>query len=201
MVNTPGFTQTKVLIIGGGISGICMGVELLTKYNIKDIVIVEKSGGFGGTWRDNIYPGCACDVFSQLYSFSWEKNSNFTRLLPGQEEILDYLTDVAQKFGLYKYARFNSSAEKLVWNEDEMKWYVTIGVDGGKDSEYTQKYTIVADFVITAIGQTNLPKGYDMPGLKSFKGKVMHSARWDRGYDLKGKRVAIIGTGRSTSRI
>lgn len=88
MAKTPGFTNTKVLIIGGGISGMAMAIELITRYKIRDIVIIEKSGGFGGTWRDNIYPGAACDVFSSLYSFSFAQKFDFTRTLPGQEEIL-----------------------------------------------------------------------------------------------------------------
>lgn len=88
MASTPGFTSTKVLIIGGGISGMCMAIELMTRYNIRDLVIVEKSSGFGGTWRDNIYPGASCDVFSSLYSYSFAQKFDFTRSLPSQQEIL-----------------------------------------------------------------------------------------------------------------
>ncbi|KAJ9653353.1 hypothetical protein H2198_007442 [Neophaeococcomyces mojaviensis] len=203
MVNTTGFTRTKVLIIGGGISGICMAVELLTKYNIRDIVIIEKSGGFGGTWRDNIYPGAACDVFSQLYSYSFAPHPGFTRLLPEQQEILDYLVDVAQRYGLYRYARFSSEVVKLRWDGEKMLWEVGVRVDGGKEREYVDgaEYSIIADFVVSAIGQTNVPKGLEMKGLEKFGGKVMHSARWDRGFDLKGKKVAIIGTGSTAAQI
>lgn len=93
MANTPSFTRTKVLIIGGGISGICMAIELITRYGMKDLVIVEKSTGFGGTWRDNIYPGASCDVFSSLYSYSFAQKFDFTKSLPGQEEIL--VTEIA----------------------------------------------------------------------------------------------------------
>lgn len=88
MTSTPHFTDTKILIIGGGISGMAMAIELITRYRIKDIVIIEKSGGFGGTWRDNIYPGAACDVFSSLYSYSFAQKFDFSRTLPGQEELL-----------------------------------------------------------------------------------------------------------------
>jgi len=88
MTSTPRFTDTKILIIGGGISGMAMAIELITRYKIKDIVIIEKSGGFGGTWRDNIYPGAACDVFSSLYSYSFAQKFDFSRTLPGQEELL-----------------------------------------------------------------------------------------------------------------
>lgn len=96
MTTTPRFTDTKILIVGGGISGMAMAIELITRYKIKDIVIIEKSGGFGGTWRDNIYPGAACDVFSSLYSFSFAQKFDFTRSLPGQEEILVRLGNMAR---------------------------------------------------------------------------------------------------------
>lgn len=187
-----------------------MSVELMTRYNIKDIVIIEKSGGFGGTWRDNIYPGAACDVFSSLYSFSFAQKFDFSRTLPGQEELLvsltihlvaiangiqEYLTDVAQEYKLYQRARFNSSVQKLEWSDKDLRWTTTVSVDGGKDSEYSNSYQITSDFVISAIGQLCKPKGWDIPGLDGFKGKVMHTARWDRGYELAGKKVAIVGTG------
>ncbi|KAK5950133.1 hypothetical protein OHC33_008848 [Knufia fluminis] len=201
MTTTPRFTDTKILIVGGGISGMAMAIELITRYKIKDIVIIEKSGGFGGTWRDNIYPGAACDVFSSLYSFSFAQKFDFTMSLPGQEEILEYLTDVAQEYKLYQIARFNSSVRQMQWDDTEMRWHTTVSVDGGKDAEYGNSYEIVSDFVISAIGQLCKPKGFDMPGLEDFKGKVMHSARWDRGFSIKDKKVAIVGTGSTSAQI
>lgn len=111
-----------------------------------------------------------------------------------------YLTDVAQEYKLYQIARFNSSVRKLEWNEDELKWHSTISIDGGKDAEYSTSYQIVSDFVISAIGQLCKPKGFDIPGLENFGGKVMHSARWDRGYSLAGKKVALVGTGKPSKR-
>lgn len=108
----------------------------------------------------------------------------------------EYLTDVAQEYKLYQIARFNSSVRQMEWNNAEMKWHTTISVDGGKDAEYGNSYEIVSDFVISAIGQLCKPKGFDIPGLSDFHGKVMHSARWDRGFDIANKRVAIVGTGK-----
>lgn len=102
---------------------------------------------------------------------------------------------MAQEYKLYQIARFNSSVRRMEWNEDEMRWTTTISVDGGKDSEYSSSYQIKSDFVVSAIGQLCKPKGWDIPGLEDFAGKVMHTARWDRGYELSGKRAAIIGTG------
>lgn len=107
----------------------------------------------------------------------------------------EYLTDVAQEYKLYQKVRFNSSVRGMTWNDKSLKWYTTISVDGGKDAEYSPSYEIVSDFVISAIGQLCKPKGFDIPGLAEFEGKVMHSARWDRGFNLADKTVAIIGTG------
>ncbi|KAK5071582.1 hypothetical protein LTR64_004639 [Lithohypha guttulata] len=201
MAKPPAFTNTRVLIIGGGISGMAMAIELITRYSIREIVIIEKSGGFGGTWRDNVYPGAACDVFSSLYSYSFAQKFDFTRTLPGQEEILTYLTDVAQEYKLYQHARFNSSVRKMEWNDDQLKWYTTVTIDGGKDSEYSTSYEVVSDYVISAIGQLCKPKGFDIPGLAGFEGRVMHTARWDRGLDLTGKKVAIVGTGATSAQV
>lgn len=201
MTSTPHFTDTKILIIGGGISGMAMAIELITRYRIKDIVIIEKSGGFGGTWRDNIYPGAACDVFSSLYSYSFAQKFDFSRTLPGQEELLEYLTDVAQEYKLYQIARFNSSVRGMKWDDGQMRWHTTVSIDGGKDAEYGNLYEIVSDFVISAIGQTCKPKGFDISGLSEFQGKVMHSARWDRGFKIANKKVAIIGTGSTSAQI
>ena len=92
-------------------------------------------------------------------------------------------------------ARFNSSVREMRWDDDDLRWHTKISIDGGKDSEYGSSYEIVSDFVISAIGQLCKPKGFDIPGLSDFKGKVMHSARWDRGFSLANKRVAIVGTG------
>lgn len=102
---------------------------------------------------------------------------------------------MAQEYKLYQKVRFNSSVKAMTWSDEALTWRTTITVDGGKDAEYSQSYAIVSDFVISAIGQLCKPKGFDIPGLSDFKGKVMHSARWDRGYDLSGKKVALVGTG------
>lgn len=107
----------------------------------------------------------------------------------------DYLTDVAQKYGLYKYARFHSAVEAARWNDKTFKWETTVTVGGGKESEFTSSYNIVSDFLVAATGQLSKPKGIDVPGYGDYQGKIMHSARWDWSYDLRGKRIAIIGTG------
>lgn len=155
-------------------------------------------------------------VWSSLYSYSFEQNSNWSREYPGQEEIhvsprcrassslkhtdtsltwQAYLVNIAEKYGLYKHIRFNSTVEEARWDETEMKWRATVRVSGQKDSEFASSYIINSDFLVSAVGQLNLPREPDIPGLKDFQGRMMHSARWDWSYDLTGKRIAIIGNG------
>ncbi|KAK2758366.1 hypothetical protein FQN54_004216 [Arachnomyces sp. PD_36] len=199
-VGNKAHSEAGVVIVGAGISGICMAIDLLKK-DIHNFVVLEKSGGPGGTWRDNKYPGCCCDVFSHLYSFSFEQNPNWTRLYSGQEEILKYLIRTAQKYDLYQYIRFNSSVEDARWNEEQKKWETSVKVDGGKDAEYGDSYTLTSDFLVSAVGQLNLPQYPNIPGLDDFQGKMMHSARWDWGYNFDGKRIGIIGNGATAAQV
>jgi cation diffusion facilitator CzcD-associated flavoprotein CzcO len=195
-------TNAAVVIIGAGISGMCTAIDLIKRNKTKNFVIIEKSSGLGGTWRDNKYPGCCCDVWSHLYSFSFEQNSEWTREYPGQEEILRYLVGVAQKYELYRYIRFNSTVDSATWDDAEKKWKTNISVSGGsKDAEFGSHYTLTSDFLVSAVGQLNMPKTPDIPGLSSFKGKSLHSARWDWSYDLTDKRIAIIGNGATAAQI
>ena len=108
----------------------------------------------------------------------------------------DYLTDVAQKYGLYKYARFHTSVDAATWNDKTLKWETSVTVGGGKELEFSSSYKITSDFLVAATGQLNKPKGIDVSGYGDFQGKIMHSARWDWSYDMRGKRIAIIGTGK-----
>lgn len=102
---------------------------------------------------------------------------------------------MAQKYGLYKYARFHTSVDAATWNEKTLKWETTVMVGGGKEAEFSSSYTISSDFLVAATGQLNKPKGIEIPGYEDYEGRIMHSARWDWSYDLKGKNIAIIGTG------
>ncbi|KAK4942847.1 hypothetical protein LTR10_017423 [Elasticomyces elasticus] len=194
-------TEAAVVIIGGGISGMCTAIDLIKRNNCRNFIILEKSGGLGGTWRDNKYPGCCCDVFSHLYSLSFEQNPDWTREYPGQEEILQYLMKVARKYDLYRYVRFNTAVDSAKWDDADKKWKTTVSVQGAKDAEFGSTYTITSDFLVSAIGQLNVPRVPDIPGLTEFKGKIMHSARWDWSYDIRGKNVAIIGNGATAAQI
>ncbi|KAF2763573.1 cyclohexanone monooxygenase [Pseudovirgaria hyperparasitica] len=195
------YSSPFVTIIGAGISGLCMAIDLIKRNNCRNFVILERSGGIGGTWRDNKYPGCCCDVFSILYSYSFEQNPNWSRLYPGQEELLEYIIGVAEKYSLLKHIRFNSSVESARWDEEQKKWKVHVSVDGGKDGEYSATYALTTDFLVSAVGQLNAPQMPNIPGLDGFKGKMMHSARWDWTYDLEGKRIGVIGNGATSVQI
>lgn len=140
-------------------------------------------------------------VWSHLYSYSFEQNSDWTREYPGQEEILEYLMRVAQKYELYRYVRFNTAVDSAQWDEASKRWKTTVSVQGGKDAEFTSTYTISSDYLVSAVGQLNMPRLPDISGLGEFKGKLMHSARWDWSYSLQGKKVAIIGNGATAAQI
>ncbi|KAJ5689875.1 FAD-binding monooxygenase ktnD [Penicillium macrosclerotiorum] len=200
-VGNKDFTNATVVIIGAGISGMNMAIDLIKRNKCRNFVILEKSSNIGGTWNDNKYPGCCCDVWSALYSYSFEQKSNWSREYPGQEEIYAYLVDIAEKHGLYKHIRFNSTVEEARWDDSQSKWNTTVKVTGQKDSEFSNSYLITSEFLISAVGQLNAPQTPNIPGLDDFNGKLMHSARWDWSYDLANKKIAVIGNGATAAQI
>ncbi|KAH9827077.1 Pyridine nucleotide-disulfide oxidoreductase [Teratosphaeria destructans] len=188
--------NAAVVIIGAGISGLCLAIDLIKRNNIHNFVILEKSAGIGGTWHDNKYPGCCCDVWSTLYSYSFAQNTEWTREYPGQEEILAYLVKVAQDYNLYQHIRFNTTVEEARWDDDLQKWRTRVTTAAGsKEAEFNPEYEIKSDFLVSAVGQLNQPKWPEIDGLQSFEGKKMHSARWDWSYDLTDKKIALLGNG------
>lgn len=162
----------------------------LRREGVTDFVVLERADSVGGTWRDNSYPGCACDVPSHLYSFSFAPNADWPRTFSGQEHIRAYLENVADVFRLRPHIRFNSEVKMMTWDAERLRW--DIDTTAGSYS---------ADLVVSATGPLSDPKIPDVPGLDSFPGKVFHSARWDHDYDLRGKRVAMVGTGASAIQI
>ena len=174
-----------VLIVGAGISGIGAAIRLL-KEGFTDFVILEKAADLGGTWRDNTYPGCECDVPSALYSYSFAQKPDWTRNFAGQAEILDYVRDTAQSHGILPYIRFSQPVERSQWDEAAGHWVVKAGSN-----------TYYARTTIACGGYLHEPIIPSIPGLKEFKGKLFHSSRWDHEHDLTGERVAVIGTGAS----
>ncbi|EXJ78137.1 hypothetical protein A1O3_09298 [Capronia epimyces CBS 606.96] len=195
------YNKAAVVIIGAGFSGICTAIDLIRHNKCHNFIILEKSSYIGGTWGDNRYPGCRCDVPSILYSYSFEPNPDWSRHYCEQEEIYDYLLGVAQKWGLFKYIRFNTAVEKAGWNAQTQQWEVDVQVTGGKDAEFADRYTISTDFLVSAVGQLSVPNYPPIAGLDTFQGKTMHSARWDWNFSLQGKRVAVIGNGATAIQI
>ncbi|MFJ3041021.1 flavin-containing monooxygenase [Streptomyces tendae] len=181
--------HVRVAVIGSGFGGLGAAVRL-RREGITDFVVLERSGSVGGTWRDNSYPGCACDVPSHLYSFSFAPNPEWPRTFSGQEHIRAYLEHVTDTFGLRPHLRFDSEVQRMAWDAEQLRWEIE-----------TVRGTLTADVVVSATGPLSDPKTPDVPGLDSFPGKVFHSARWDHDYDLAGKRVAMIGTGASAIQI
>ncbi|NNN33090.1 NAD(P)/FAD-dependent oxidoreductase [Streptomyces sp. S3(2020)] len=181
--------HVRVAVIGSGFGGLGAAVRL-RREGVTDFVVLERAGSVGGTWRDNSYPGCACDVPSHLYSFSFAPNPDWPRTFSGQEHIRAYLEHVADVFRLRPHLRFDSEVKMMTWDADRLRWDIE-----------TSSGRLSADLVVSATGPLSDPKIPDIPGLDSFPGKVFHSARWDHDYDLRGKRVAMIGTGASAIQI
>jgi cation diffusion facilitator CzcD-associated flavoprotein CzcO len=181
--------HTRALIIGTGFSGLGMGIALQEQG--VDFVILEKADDIGGTWRDNSYPGCACDVPSHLYSFSFEPKADWKYVFSYQDEIWDYLRGVTDKYGLRRHITFNSLVTRAHWDEREYRWHV-FTTDG---REY------VAQFLISGAGALHIPFIPEFDGRDGFRGAAFHSAQWDHSVDLTGKRVAVIGTGASAIQI
>ena len=178
--------ELSVLIVGTGFSGLGMGIKL-KEAGIESFTILERANDVGGTWRDNNYPGCACDVQSHLYSFSFEPNPNWTRMFARQPEIKAYLQHCARKYALLPHIRFDSEVVRAEYDEAAAMWTVT-----------TRKGEVHrANVLVSGMGGLSTPAYPTLKGLENFKGKTFHSADWDHGYDLAGKRVAVIGTGAS----
>lgn len=179
-----------VLIVGAGFAGICMAIKL-KEQGKRSFVVLERAERVGGTWRDNSYPGAACDVPSFVYSYSFDQNPEWSRMFSPQAEILNYIKGCVSKHQLEGDIELNSSVNKAVFNKEEGLWHV-----------YTQKgdhYTAKA--VLGATGPLNKAQFPDLPGMNSFKGAKFHTSHWDHSYDYKGKKVAVVGTGASAIQV
>lgn len=179
-------TSPSVLIIGAGFGGIAMAIEL-RRHGLTNITILEAGDGLGGTWRFNTYPGAACDIPSQMYSFSYAQRRDWSRPCSPQPEILRYLEGVAEVEGVTPLVVTDTPVDRCDWDAAAQQWTAT-----AKDGR-----TFTADLLISATGQLNHPVNARIDGLDTFAGEQMHSARWRHDLDLTGKRVAVIGTGAS----
>lgn len=175
-----------MIIIGAGFAGLCMAIKL-KQAGINDFLILEQDAEAGGTWWANSYPGCACDVQSHLYSYSFEPNPDWSHMFGRQPEILGYQRHCVEKYGLSPYLRLSSAVTRAAFQEREQRWHV--------ETDDGARYR--APVLVAATGGLSRPALPDIPGLDRFEGEIFHSARWDHDYPLAGKRVAVIGTGAS----
>ena len=181
--------QFRVIVIGAGMSGIAAAVRL--RQAGVSFVVIEKNADVGGTWLENTYPGCRVDSPNHLYSFSFEPNHDWPLHYSTQDVLSAYFRGVADKHGLREHIRFETAVEEAVWDEAQALWRVRVRHADGREE------TLVANAVISAVGQLNRPLYPDIPGRKRFAGVAFHSARWNHACDLTDKRVAVIGTGAS----
>jgi 4-hydroxyacetophenone monooxygenase len=181
-----------VLIVGAGESGIALGA-MLNDLGIE-YVIVERAGTVGGTWRDNIYPGCAVDTPNHSYSYSFGTRYPWSRYFSERAELNDYLQSCADEFNVRDRIRFNTTCAAAQWDGESSRWRVLLESDGRREWIDTR-------FFVSAIGPFGAPQIPDIPGLQTFSGTVTHSAQWPDGLDISGKSVAIIGTGASCMQI
>jgi cation diffusion facilitator CzcD-associated flavoprotein CzcO len=175
----------RVAIVGAGFSGLGLAIGLIRR-GTTDVVLFERAEDVGGTWRDNTYPGAACDVPSALYSFSFAPNPSWSRSFSPQREIQEYLRDCARRFGVLPHIRFGHEVTGAAWNEPARQWEIE-----------TSRGRFRASVLVSARGPLSEPRLPDVPGLDTFDGPVFHSARWDHTHRLARQRVAVIGTGAS----
>jgi cation diffusion facilitator CzcD-associated flavoprotein CzcO/acetyl esterase/lipase len=176
----------SIAIIGSGFAGVGMGIRL-EQHGFHDFTIFEKADRVGGVWRENTYPGAACDVPSHLYSFSFERKRDWSRRFSPQPDILGYLEDCVRRHGLARHLRFGTEVVSADFDEGAGRWRLRTAAGE----------TVEADVLVTACGQLSRPAMPSIPGIERFAGTSFHSAHWDHGYDMTGRRVAVIGTGAS----
>lgn len=175
-----------LVIVGSGFSGI--GMAIAAKNKDRDFIVLEKAEEIGGTWRDNRYPGCECDVPSHLYSFSFELNPYWSKAYATADEIQDYLLYCVEKYDLRRHIHFGSIVERMTYDEGLAAWHLTV-------TDATGTHQLVASAVALGVGALHEPVMPEIPGIETFRGELLHTAAWDPGTTVVGKRVGVIGTG------
>ncbi|KAI9929560.1 hypothetical protein MW887_001033 [Aspergillus wentii] len=186
--------MNQVIIIGGGISGLGMAIQLKRLLGHDNFTIYEKSDNVGGTWWHNRYPGCACDIPSHFYSYSFAIKSDWTSMFPGRDELHQYFLSVARKYEILPHCRFNAMCLGLEWNAARSVWVCTF-----QDTLSGEVYIREAAVVVSAIGTLDRPFTPSIEGADSFQGKVFHSATWDEPFTAKDKNIVVLGNGASAT--
>jgi cyclohexanone monooxygenase len=180
----------EAIVVGAGFGGIGMAIAL-RKAGVTSFVVLERAAELGGVWRDNSYPGAACDIPSHLYSFSFEPNPDWSRRFATQPEIHDYLRHCARKYGIERHLRYGCDVARAAYDEAQALWRVDLA-DGTR---------LASRMLVTATGQLSRPVVPQLQGIEDFSGPCFHSSRWDHGLDPAGKRIAVIGTGASATQL
>jgi len=186
----------KVIVIGAGYSGVYLAIRIPERLRNVDLVVYEKNDGVGGTWWENRYLGCACDIPSHSYQYSFDPNKNWSNLYAPAKEIQEYIEGVAKKYSADRFIKLSHKVQETRWDDKTAKWTVT--VKNLVTGEVTHDQS---DIVIVARGGLNEPKWPTIDGLDTFKGELMHSARWNKSYNWENKRVGVIGSGSSSIQI
>lgn len=201
-------TYSQIACVGAGLSAVALGATLQRWYGLEDIQFFERHPTSGGTWYINSYPGdrgsalshfsiqtnilvgCGCDVPSALYSFSFAPNPNWTKLMPSNKEIKEYIDDVVDTYNLLPKMSFETEVVRTVWREDANRWLLYL-----RELKTGREYTHECQILFAATGQLVEPRPCEIPGASDFRGSIFHSARWDHSVDLNGKNVVVIGNG------
>lgn len=188
--------EPRLIVIGCGIAGIALSARLRSDLGYENFVIYERENAVGGTWFLNTYPGVGCDVDSHLYSFSFNLNPNWSKRFAEQPEILQYLNDTVDKFGIRPHVRLGVEVTEAVWIKEQSIWRVSLH-DLSTDHHFVRE----AEMLVSCVGTISIPKDCDIPGNERYQGRIFHSARWDHTFDMKGKTVAVIGNGCSGAQL
>ncbi|KAL2816450.1 hypothetical protein BJX63DRAFT_387349 [Aspergillus granulosus] len=189
-------SYSQIACIGAGISAIALGATLKRWYDLDDVRFFERHNDCGGTWHINTYPGCACDVPSALYSYSFAQNPKWTKLMPSHDEIKAYQRDVADEYGLRSKMTFRTEVKECYWREDASRWLMVLrNIDTGEIFYHE------CQILFSATGAFTEPRACDIPGVSAFNGSIFHSARWNHDVSLDGKRVVVVGNGCTAAQI
>ncbi|KAK4556229.1 hypothetical protein LTR86_006926 [Recurvomyces mirabilis] len=188
--------EPRAIIIGCGVAGIALASRLRFELGYENFVVYEREAGVGGTWFLNTYPGVGCDVDSHLYSFSFNLNPDWSKRFAEQKEILEYLNETVDKFGVRPHVRLGIEVVEAIWVDKESLWRVTL-----RDLATDHTFTRDAEILVSCVGTISIPQDCKIAGYQNFKGKIWHSARWDHIEELAGKNVAIVGNGCSAAQL